>query len=349
MKRYKECKGKSLDLCRAYWTPPLLPDMVLASETRQIEEDLDLAAIVSITDHDTIAGPLSLQQQASGVPVPVSVEWTIPFAGNSFHIGVHHLPSDRAVEIMQALAHYTAEPDEAMLSDLFAHLDSFPETLLVLNHPFHNIYRVPTAKHLSSLRQLVALCRPWIHAVEFNGMRSWSENQDALRMAEEYDLPIVAGGDRHGSHNCTVLNLSQAETWGEFVTRVRRDRRSDILVLPAFEEPAPLRELATAADVLRRYPHHPYGRRRFTDRIFLEMDGYGSHPLSFYWDGGDGRPLWLGPVVALVIALGSDRIRPIFSRLLSQPAQFDRARWPEIEKLKTGDVSPRAEVAVESE
>ena len=349
LKHYEACKGKSLDLCRAYWTPPVLPGMVLASETRQIEEKLDLAAIVSITDHDTIAGPLSLQGQPAAASMPVSVEWTIPFAGNSFHIGVHHLPPDRSVEIMQALSHYTAEPEEEMLSGLFALLDSFPETLLVLNHPFHNIYRVPTAKHLSSLRQLVALCRPWIHALEFNGMRSWSENQDVLRMAEEYDLPIVAGGDRHGSHTSTVLNLSQAETWGEFVAGIRRDHRSNILVLPAFEEPAPLRELATACDVLRRYPHHPYGQRRFTDRIFLEMEGYGWHPLSFYWDGGDGRPQWLGPIVTTVIALGSDRVRPILSRLLSQPTQFDRARWPERDDSVTEAVSPRAEVAVESE
>ena len=349
LRRYKDSKGKSLDFRRAYWTPPVTPGMVLASERRQIEEKLGLAALVSITDHDTIAGPLALREQPATASMPVSVEWTVPFAGNSLHVGVHRLPPDRSVEIMKELARYTAAPAEERLGDLFALLDRSPETLLVLNHPFHNIYRVDGDKHLSSLRRFMTRCRPWIHAVEINGMRSWSENQDVLRMAEEYDLPIVAGGDRHGSRPNTVLNLSETATWDEFVTRIRSDRRNTVLMLPAYEEPAPLRELATARDVLRNYPHNPYGQRRFTDRIFVDMEGYGWHPLSFYWDGGDGKPRWLSPVVTAVIALGSDRVRPVLRRLLPRSTQFDSARWPERSEEAGEALGARAEVAVESE
>lgn len=349
LKRYEESKGKKLDFHRAYWTPPVTPDMVLASETRQIEKKLGLAPLVSITDHDTIAGPLSLRAQPATAWVPVSVEWTIPCAGNFLHVGVHNLPPERSEEIMKELASYTAQPRDGVLADLLAVLDSFPETLLVLNHPFHNIYRVKGDKHLSSLRQFMARCRPWIHGIEINGMRSWGENQDVQSMAEEYDLPIIAGGDRHGRSANTVLNLTQAETLSDFIRGVREDRRNSILMLCTYEEPAPLRELATARDVLRNYPHYPYGQRRFTDRIFLEMEGYGWHPLSFYWDGGDGRPKWLSPVVRTVIALGSDPVRPILRRVLTRPTQFDSTRWPQQGDNSDGALGARAEVAVESE
>lgn len=349
LKRYEERKGKSLDFHRAYWTPPVTPGMVLASERQQIQKKLGLTPLVSITDHDTVAGPLSLRAQEATASMPVSVEWTVPFAGNSFHVGVHNLPPDRAVGIMEELANYTADPTDELLGNLFALLDSFPETLLVLNHPFHNIYRVGGGKHLASLRQFVDRCRPWIHGIEFNGMRSWSENQDVRSMAEEYNLPIIAGGDRHGRKPNTVVNLTQTGTLGDFISEVRSDRRNSIFVFSTYEEPAPLRELATARDVLRNYKHYPCGQRRFTDRIFVEQEGYGWHPLSFYWDGGDGRPKWLNPVVRTVIALGSDRVRPILRRVLSRATQFDRARWPQQGANSGGGLATPAEVAVEQE
>lgn len=324
LKDYKERNGKPIDFSRAYWTPPVTPSHVLASETAQIEGRLGLAAFVSITDHHTIAGPLSLWEQKAASSLPISVEWTIPFAGNSFHMGVHHLPPSRAAEIMQHLAHYTAQPANDHLCDLLASLDTCPETLLVLNHPCCNFVKVPADQHWSTLREFLKLCRPWIHAVEINGMRPWKENQKVLPVAEEYELPIIAGGDRHGCRPNTMLNLSQAETWGDYVEEIRSRRPNHVLVLPAYEEPVRLRELATAGDVLRRYPHHPYGQRRFTDRIYAEVEGYSWHPLSFYLDGGKGTPVWLPPVVSVVVGLANDHVRPVLRRLFSMGGEYDR-------------------------
>ncbi len=330
MKRFEKSKSKELDFSRAYWTPPVTPGMVVKSEKKQIVETLGLNALVSVTDHDTIDGPLSLQRElASEAEAPVSVEWTVPFADDTFHLGIHHLPAERAVDIMTELARYTNEPSGERLGELLALLDGNPETLVVLNHPLQNILRVGTAEHLASLRRLLSMCRPWIHALEFNGMRSWKENLDVLRMAEDYDLPVVAGGDRHGCHASTVVNLSRGETWGEFVEGIRGDRKSAILTMTEYEEPAPLRELAIACDVLRHQPHGPYGKRRFTDRIFYNLEGYGWHPLSFYWDGGDGMPKWLGPAVTTLLVLGSEPCRMVMSWIFSRPEQFDRTRLPE--------------------
>lgn len=316
LKRYEQRNGKPLDFRRAYWTPPVNPRMVFDSETTQISR-LGLMAIVSITDHDTITGVLSLQQRLPEIQVPMSVEWSVPFQGNVFHMGVHNLPQDRAVPIMESLAHCTSNPSEDLIGDLFALIDSFSDTLVVLNHPCCNFVRVSAKRHWSSLSHFIDRYGTHIHALELNGMRSWNENQQVIRLAAESHFAVVAGGDRHGCSPNTTLNLSRASCWAEFVNQIRVDHQNDILLLPEYDEPVRLRELATAADVLRRYPNHPYGQRRFTDRVFGDVEGYSWHPLSFYWDGGDGRPSWLLPVVSVVVALGSRPVRPFLRRLAS--------------------------------
>ena len=321
---YKERTGKALDFSRAYWTPPLPASHVLASEKDQIENKLNLAAVVSITDHDSIASPLELQSDANAETVPISVEWTVPFEGNAFHIGVHHVPPTRAVDIMEQLAYHTASPSTEQLRDLLAMLSGFAETLIILNHPCCNFVKVPADRHWQTLRDFIELCRSWIHAIEINGMRPWKENLKVLPLAEEYDLPIVAGGDRHGCRPNTMLNLTLAQTWGDYVQEIRTKQPNHVLVLPAYEEPVRLRELATAGDVLRCYPHHPYGQRRFTDRVYAEVEGYSWHRLSFYLDGGKGTPAWLPPVVKVVVALSDNKVRPVLRFIFSMKGEYDR-------------------------
>jgi hypothetical protein len=209
LKRYEQRTGTVADFRRAYWTPPVSPGTVLVSETSQIEQELELGALISITDHDTIAAGLSLQQQFAGW-IPISVEWTVPFQGDSLHVGAHNLPPASATQIMEELSCYTAEPAEDTLTDLFDRLNRFPETLLVLNHPRWDVAKVGEAKHASSLGNFLSNYRRLIHALEVNGLRSWSENREVLLMGEDYDVPVVAGGDRHGCRPNTVLNLTEA-------------------------------------------------------------------------------------------------------------------------------------------
>jgi len=309
--------------------------MVFASEADQIEHKLSLKPIVSITDHDTLAAPLSLRCQPDPIPAPLSVEWTIPFAGNSFHVGVHHLPPACAEEVMKELSIYTAGSDESRLSDLLALLDSFPQVLLVLNHPWANFAWVDKETHRRTLLDFLAKYRSWIHALEFNGIRPCSENRRALELAEQNDLPVVGGGDRHGCRPCTVLNLTRTREWGEYVEQVRHDRTNDVLVMRTYEEPVQLRKLAVAGDVLRHYPHYPEGRRRFTDRIFASLDGDGWHSLTHHW-GQTSPPTWVWPAVKATVGLASDHVRPILAWLFSlRGGAQELAAWP------MADISPR--------
>lgn len=343
LKRYEERSGKKIDFRRVYWTPPVLPRTVLASERAQIEQSLGLAALVSITDHDTIAAALALRQEADTASIPISVEWSIPFAGNTFHLGVHNLPPSRAVEIMKDLSGYTADPSEKLLLDLLTVLDECPEILVVLNHPYFDFARQGAERHRSSLRQFLSLCRPWIHALEIAGMRPWREGQEVLRTAEEFDLAIVAGGDRHGCRPNGVLNLSQAETLGEFVADIRGKRENAVLVLPACEEPVSFRELQIVADVARHYPSYPYGYRQFTDRTFVDLPGYSWHPLSFYWSGG--MPLWLRPIFAGLRTLGRNPVRAVLLGLLSLLGDSDLATWPTRAGYQSTAVNFQQEIA----
>ena len=88
-------------------------------ESRQVEK-LDLAPMVSITDHDNINAPMLLRTVPSARQIPVSVEWTAPYGNQSFHLGIHNLPSAKATSWMDTLAELhgqsrrcEADPDPA--------------------------------------------------------------------------------------------------------------------------------------------------------------------------------------------------------------------------------------------
>ncbi len=78
-RRCDRISGIHPDYARSYWTPPLTPRLAFDLESRQIEDRLQLSALVSITDHDDINAPMLLRTVPSARHIPVSVEWTVPF------------------------------------------------------------------------------------------------------------------------------------------------------------------------------------------------------------------------------------------------------------------------------
>jgi hypothetical protein len=99
-RRAEQNHGMHVDYSASYWTPPMTPKLAFDLETRQIEKQ-NLQAMVSLTDHDNIKAPMLLRTVPSARQIPVSVEWSAPYGGmQSFHLGVHNLPSARATEWM---------------------------------------------------------------------------------------------------------------------------------------------------------------------------------------------------------------------------------------------------------
>jgi hypothetical protein len=224
---YKRRSGKELDYSRAYFLPPLDPLRAFCVEATQIER-LGLNPIVSITDHDTVAGSREMQFFASPHSTPISLEWTAPAENGSFHIGIHNLPADSATEIVNGLSSARCGGcQEAQTSCVGIHdsrcagiardwlrvIASIPDVLVVLNHPLWDTKGSGAAEHERRLRAFLAANRDCIHALEVNGFRAWHENVAVMTLARQSHLPLVSGGDRHGCEPSAVLNLTNASNF----------------------------------------------------------------------------------------------------------------------------------------
>ena len=285
--RYRSFTGRTLDFSRAFWRPPLAPREALDLEKGQIES-LDLNPLVSFSDHDDIQAGWLLAVLEPGFPA--SVEWTVPFGPTFFHLGLHNLPPQRAAEVMSDLAEYTRQPSPERLRALLAMLHEIDETLVILNHPLWDENRIGAVEHAHLLGRFLGQHGDYVHALELNGLRPWAENRRVMWLAEHSGHVLISGGDRHGLEPNANLNLTNARTFTEFVAEIREDRISDVLFLPQYREPPPLRMMETMWDILRDYPELPPERRRWSDRVFYIQDDGVSTPLSALWKG-DGP--WL--------------------------------------------------------
>jgi hypothetical protein len=282
----KQCRRSTMrvDFIRAYWTPPLTPELAYEIEKDQIENVLGVTSMVSLTDHDNIEAPILLRTMPESVRTPVAVEWSVPFGGTVFHLGVHNLPSGRAQEIMADLAAHTRNPSDRRLCELLAMLDEYPDVLLVFNHPLWNHGGVGEQQYGEALYRFLRRSVRFLHAFEFNAMRSTKENDGAMELAERWQRPIVSGGDRHGCEPSGALNLTHATSFAGFVREIRQEQRSHVLVMPPYADPVSIRTARTVLDVIRDYPEYPAGSRRWDDRVFHPDEATGTdRPLSALW------------------------------------------------------------------
>jgi hypothetical protein len=290
-RRYAASTGRPLDFSKAYWTPPLAPREAYDLEKKQIERDLHVEALVSLTDHDDIeAGSLlSVVEQAR--PIPISLEWTVPFGPSFFHIGVHNLPPQRARSMMADLAAYTSLPSRPRLGELLTALDELDETLLVFNHPLWDESGIGAVEHAQLLGAFLERYGDRIHALELNGLRPWKENAAVRWVAQHSGHPLISGGDRHGCEPNANLNLTNTATFAEFVAEIRQDKMSDVLFMPQYREPLQLRVIETIWDIVREYPERAVGRRRWSDRVFYQLGNGSVQPLSALWKGDGPWPV----------------------------------------------------------
>jgi hypothetical protein len=316
LRDYEQRNREPLDFARAFWRPPLFPEAVLQSEWSQIADSLGLKPVVSITDHDNIDASLELQRSHSLTRVPISFEWTVPYHRGFFHLGVHNLPTAGSARVFADLSAYTRAPEPAELRELLTALNRYPEILVVLNHPLWDLAGVGPAEHVALLRRFVNDHGERLHAVEVNGYRSRRENDGAAALAEQSGLPLISGGDRHGCAPNSVLNLTRAPSFGAFTREVREDRRSVVLLMPQYRGTLIARKLAVAADTVRRYPSHPAGQQRWTDRMTYESEGV-TQSLSEHWAEDGGGPFWVRSVVRAFQLVTSRPLLPLAYRLAS--------------------------------
>jgi hypothetical protein len=274
--------GMPVNYAKAYWTPPMTPKLAFDLESGQIEK-LDLAPMVSITDHDNIKAPMLLRTVPSARQIPVSVEWSAPYGVQSFHLGIHNLPSAKAPEWMQTLADFTVNPSDARLTEILSALNAEPNVLVVFNHPMWDLYLVGAEKHQFLVNEFLQKNGNFMHALELNGLRHWDENRATRRLAERWNMLLISGGDRHGVEANANINLTNATSFTEFVHEIRREKKSNMLFMPQYAEPWKHRILQSAIDAVRHYPDFPQGSRTWDERVYHpDRDGV-PRPLSELW------------------------------------------------------------------
>jgi hypothetical protein len=290
--RYRRIHGKDLDLNRGWWTPPLAPLDAFRVEKTQLEE-MDLQALVSLTDHDDIEAGMSLQALDASCNVPISVEWTVPFGSTFFHLGIHNILPQQARLMMQHLEAFTAQPELPRLRELLEELDCNPATLIVFNHPLWDEKGIGAVEHLRTAEQFLRGYGQFIHALELNGLRPWSENKAVIPFAEQWAKPVISGGDRHAVEPNATINITAAGTFSEFVNEVRKDGVSHVVMMPQYREGHTSRLFHNMLDVFRTYDDHHRGWVDWGDRVFFTLECGSVRSLVQIW--GEKPPL----VVAL--------------------------------------------------
>lgn len=311
--KYLAREGKDIDFSTAYWSPPMSGKGVFDIERGQMTE-AGLDPIVSVTDHDSIDACLEISRTEESHRAPISLEWTVPFDYGFFHVGVHNLPRENAVEITKTLLDYTfgEDPTDEKLTEMFMMLNEMPGVLVILNHPIWDIELVGAERHEALLKEFIRRHGRWIHAFEVNGFRSWSENKRVIEMAEALGIPLATGGDRHGCKPNTVINLTNADTFEEFVNEIRAEKRSQVVLMPEYEQPLHSRQMQSFSEILRHYPEFIEGRQKWFERVFFDVgDEKGLVSLAGHgWKLGG--PAWLRAAIWTLGFFGSPAMRPAF-------------------------------------
>ncbi len=312
--------GIKPDYEKCFWTPPLNPRQAFELERDQIEHSLQITGLVSISDHDDISAPLLLRSIPSARHIPVSIEWSVPYANHSavqnakptaFHLGIHNIPSASAAEWIARLNEFTEMPVETrpanLLHEILGELDAIPGVLILFNHPLWDLYRIGADAHEVLVNDFLLKHGQFIHALELNGLRTWAENQKVHKLARQWNQIVISGGDRHGIEPNANINLTNATSFSEFVNEVRKERISNVLFMPQYKQPWKHRILQSTLDAIRNYPNFPESSQRWDQRVFAPNREGELRPLSELWAGGEAGgqvPIYLAALLGSVRILG---------------------------------------------
>ena len=213
------------------YNPPYEPEEVYAMESAAAAAFGFQGVHMTITDHDEFAGSLALLRGRPDLNgrVAIGEEVSMWYQGHLFHLGVSGLPEsgiDETHSRIQSAAR--AQRHDELFEVLAA-----SGCLVVLNHPLvfwgKGPERIPATDLLTRYG--------WaIHALEVNGMRRREENDRVLELARQWRKPVVGGGDSHLLVASSVISLSQAATFNDFIAEVK-DGRSVPFVMPEYFAP----------------------------------------------------------------------------------------------------------------
>jgi hypothetical protein len=204
---------------------------------------------------------------------------------------------------MATFEQYTANPNDAWLTEILSALHDEPNVLIVFNHPLWDLYLVGNERHQVLVNKFLLENGNFMHALELNGLRHWDENRAVRRLAEQWNMVLISGGDRHGVEPNANINLTNATCFTEFVHEIRKQKMSNILFMPQYAEPWKHRLLRSTIDAIRDYPEFPQGSRTWDERVYHPDANGVVRPLSELWPNGKA-PRAITIVLAMVQLMG---------------------------------------------
>jgi hypothetical protein len=95
----------------------------------------------------------------------------------------------------------------------------------------------------------------------------------------------------------SAARFSHATSFSEFVDEIRRDRRSHVVILPAYLDHG-LREVDAVSDILGAHPALQPEHRHWSQRVFVTTEDGEVLPLSEAWSGAP--PYWMSGFVQML-------------------------------------------------
>jgi predicted metal-dependent phosphoesterase TrpH len=205
-----------LNYAEITYNPPYSPEDVYQMESTAAARWGFDGVHLTITDHDEFAGSLSLLRDRPDIDgrLAIGEELSLWYQGHLFHLGVSGLPEsgiDETHSRMQSAAR------GGRYDELFETLAA-SGCLVVLNHPLVAWGPGPESIPINDLLTRYGWA---IHAFEVNGMRRREENDRVLELARQWKKPVVGGGDSHLLVAGSIVTLSQAATFKDFIAEVK--------------------------------------------------------------------------------------------------------------------------------
>lgn len=210
-----------LNYAEITFNPPYTPEDVYQMEAAAAANWGFQGVHLAITDHDEFAGSLALLHSRPDLNgrIALSEELSLWFQGHLFHLGISHMPES---EVEETHTQIQAAARGGRYDELFEILAA-SGCLVVLNHPlvaWDPRAKTPGAETIP-VTDLLSRYGWAIHALEVNGMRPREENDGVLELARHWRKPVVGGGDSHLLVPSSVLSLSRAATFRDFIAEVK--------------------------------------------------------------------------------------------------------------------------------
>jgi hypothetical protein len=228
-----------LNYAEVTYNPPYTPDDVYQMESAAAADWGFHGVHLTITDHDEFAGSLALLRDRPDLNgctngctngrIAIGEELSLWYQGHLFHLGLSGLPESAIAETHDRIQ---SAARGGRYDELFETLAA-SGCLVVLNHPL--VAWGPGAETIP-VTELLSRYGWAIHALEINGMRSREENDRVLELARHWRKPVVGGGDSHLLVASSVLSLSQAASFKDFVAEVK-DGHAVPFVSPDYSAP----------------------------------------------------------------------------------------------------------------